>query len=79
MFLIYTASRPGVTINPLIVKGIDSLDAPDSVKRVLHEIIEVENSITVGSDRHAPTTAIKRILEECAGNDEVVKFCGKHG
>ena len=68
-----------MTINPLIVKGIDSLDAPDSVKRILHDIIEVENSITVGSDRHAPIMSIKRILERCAENKEVVEFCGKHG
>ena len=68
-----------MSINPLIVKGIDSLDAPDSVKRVLHDIIEVENSITVGSDRHAPSMAIKRILESCAENGEVVEYCGKHG
>ena len=68
-----------MSINPLIVKGIDSLDAPESVKRALHDIIEVENSITVGSDRHAASMSIKRILERCAENEEVVEFCGKHG
>lgn len=68
-----------MAINPLILEGIDSLDAPDSVKRMLHDIVEVENSITVGSDRHAPSAAIKRIIEGCADNDEVVEFCGKHG
>lgn len=68
-----------MTINPLIVKGINALDVPDSVKRVLHEIIEVENNITVGTDRHAATMSIKRILESCAEDKKVVEFYGKQG
>ena len=68
-----------MAINPLIIEGIDSLDAPDIVKRMLRDIVEVENSITVGSDRYAPSAAIKRIIERCADNEEVVKFCGRHG
>ena len=79
MFIIYTISRPNVAINPLIIKGIDSLDAPDSVKHVLHDIVKIEHDNMVSGDRHSATTSIKRILENCASNDEVVDFCDKYG
>lgn len=79
MFLIEIAARPDMAINPLIVKGIDSLDAPDSVKLILHDIVKVEYDDMSNGDRHSATTSIKRILENCASNDEVVNYCDKHG
>ena len=68
-----------MAINPLIVKGIDSLDAPDSVKLILHDIVKVEYNNMVRGDRHNAATSIKRILENCANNGEVVDFCDKYG
>ena len=68
-----------MAINPLIVKGIETLDAPDSVKRVLYDILVAEDSDTAGGDRNAVSASIKRILKECADNKEVVEFCDKYG
>lgn len=79
MLILDSISRPSVAINPLIIKGIDSLDAPDSVKLVLHDIVKIEHNNMVKGDRHSATTSIKRVLENCANNDEVVEFCDKHG
>lgn len=79
MFLIDYIARPNMAINPLIVKGVESLDVPDSVKRVLHDILEVEDSDMAAGDRDAVNTSIKRILKECTNNKEVVDFCDKYG
>lgn len=79
MFLIDNMARPDMAINPLIAKGIDSLDAPDSVKLILHDMVKVEYDNILNGDRHSAATSIKRILENCASNDEVVNYCDKHG
>lgn len=78
-FLISHITRPNMAINPLIIKGIESLDAPDSVKQVLHDVLEVEDSDMAWGDREAVNMSIKRILKECTNNKEVVEFCDKHG
>lgn len=78
-FLKDNITRPNMAINPLIVKGIKSLDAPDSVKQVLSDVLEVEDSDMAWGDRDAVNVSIKRILKECTNNKEVVNFCDKHG
>ena len=73
-----TEKRPIMVVNPLIIKEVNALDVPDSIKKVLHDILKVEDEIEAGDDRHVDTRSIKRILERYADNNEVVEFCDKY-
>ena len=77
-FLIHILALPGMVVNPLIIKGIDSLGVSDSIKQILYDIIDVEDRISVGSDHHSAIMSIKKILEKHAGKNKEADIRGEN-
>ena len=67
-----------MVVNPLIIKEVNALDVPDSIKKALQDILKVEDEIEAGDDRHVDNRSIKMILKRYADNNEVVEFCDRY-
>ncbi len=64
-----------LTINPLILDKIDSLDVPDKIKMILKEILEMEDRLEIHDEKRGAVSSISKILEKYADEGDVKEFC----
>ena len=62
-------------INPLITDKISSDNLPDKVKKVLNEILRLEEDMEIHDAVKDYKSNISKILDKYADDEEIRKFC----
>ena len=66
-------------VNPLIRDKIGRLDVPDKVKAILNEVLDTEDRLEAHDEKRAAVSAITKILEKHADDEDVAEFCAGNG